>query len=158
MDIPLKRDFYFRPSDVSKFYYTPPGEVLRDRFLSKYPVISNIYQSLKKCTDKKDLECFKKVCNLKLLDESSYGDSKLDQTNLYPKILELFHISNSGPIEYDFNTRVEEEKNYENLLARVVLPRKSSISMSIFRRGEVKHCYIFFGDDYKLPEVKLDKK
>ncbi|ATH08175.1 hypothetical protein BIY24_09505 [Halobacteriovorax marinus] len=158
VDIPLKRDFYFRPSDVSKFYYTPPGEVLRDRFLSKHPVISNIYQSLKKCTDKKDLECFKKECNLELRDESSYGDSKLDQTNLYPKILELFHINNSAPIKYDFYTGVEEEKNYEKLFARVVLPRMSTIRMLISRRGEVKHCYILFGDDYKLPEVKLDKK
>ena len=156
VDIPLKRDFYFRPSDVSKFYYIPSGQMLRDRFLSKYPVISGMYQSLKKCAINKDLACIKKRCNLNILDDPSFRYSRLNGSSLPVKILELFHVENSEPIKYNFYETEKASVKTQKMTARIVSLRETSVEIVIYNRADVKGCSLYFGDDYKLPKSKRD--
>ncbi|WP_157868261.1 hypothetical protein [Halobacteriovorax marinus] len=154
VDIPLKRDFYFRPSDVSKFYYTPPGEVLRDRFLSKHPVISEMYQSLKDCTLKKSLECIKKVCNLDTYSNRIGKMGKLEEGKLLSGVNKLFALDIMPPIHYSFESAESKEKNNQVFRANLVTSVRESVRLNISYRGLLKKCYISFGDNYRLQKTK----
>jgi len=154
VDIPLKRDFYFRPSDVSKFYYTPPGEVLRDRFLSKHPVISEMYQSLKECTVKKSLDCIKKVCGLRIHSYEIDGSNKLDESKLLSGIVQLFNLSKTFPIYYSFQDTKTRGVREQTIRAELVTQSNKVVGVNIFKRGDMKKCSIYFGNDYNLKKTK----
>ncbi|ATH07941.1 hypothetical protein BIY24_08250 [Halobacteriovorax marinus] len=154
VDIPLKRDFYFRPSDVSKFYYTPPGEVLRDRFFGKYPTLYNTYQTVKECTVKKSLDCIKKVCNLDTYSNKVERFGKLDESKLLSGANKLFTPDIRSPIYYSFQDSELRGVKDLTIAAELVVQSNEMVKISIYVRGDSKQCYLIFGDDYRFKKTK----